>query len=48
MMKNAKDAGRTGILIAILVFQQQAQPKLIKMLSPLPLFPNSPLQDVCS
>lgn len=42
MMKDAEDVGGTGILIAILVFQRQAQLKAMKQLSPLPLFPNSP------
>ena len=42
MMKDVEDAGGTGILIAILVFQQQAQLKAIKVLSPLLFFPNSP------
>lgn len=41
MMKDAEGTGGTGILIAVLVFQIQVQLKAIKLLSPLPLFPNS-------
>lgn len=42
MIKDAEDAGGAGILIAIIVFQLQAQLKAIKLLFPLLLFPNSP------
>lgn len=48
MMKDAEDAGGAGILIAILVLQQQVRLKVIKLLSPLLFFPKRSSQGVCS